>query len=315
MKLAAIDIGTNSTRLLISSTIGPYRQDLYRSATITRLGEGLGETGRIKREAAERTLSAVENYVALIREFGVGEVRAVATSAARNAANAKEFKKAFKRKFGFDFKILTGDEEAKLSFNGAVVESGLTKPGEKALVIDVGGGSTELVWGDDSGIDGHASVDIGSVRLTEAHIKSDPPTEDELAAVVESTSRALSPIFVKIDVRSISKAIAVAGTATTLAAIKHKLELYDPNIVHGSTLTKDDIERMIELFKSLKTAERALIPGLQSGRADVITAGALILRTTLIELRLAEFTVSERDILDGIVGSMLEKRKSICRGL
>ncbi len=308
MKLAAIDVGTNSTRLLVASSIGPYRQDLYRSSAITRLGEGLAESGRIKREAAERTLRAVESYISLIRDFGVEEVRAVATSAARDASNAEEFKEAFKKRFGFEIQILTGDDEARLSFNGAVVGGGLAKPGEKALVIDVGGGSTELVWGDDSRVDGYTSVDIGSVRLTEAHIRSDPPTDDQLAAVAESTARALSPVFEKIKRASISKAIAVAGSATTLAAIKHKLEIYDPNVVHGSTLSQGDIEDMIRLFKSMTTAERSLIPGLQPGRADVITAGALILRTASIELDLREFVISERDILDGIIGSMLEAR-------
>lgn len=305
MKLAAIDVGTNSTRLLIVDTSGPHLRDLYRSATVTRLGEGASETGKLKDTAIDRTLDVVEEYTLLMRDFGISRVRAAATSAARDAENVGEFVTAFQKRVGFGVEILSGEHEAQLAFKGAITRSDLVEPGEEALVVDVGGGSTEFIWGTNSRIDSFKTIDIGSVRLTEAYVKHDPPTDAEIIVVKDVTARAIDETCRLVKEAAVSKAVAVAGTATSLSAVKHKLELYDPEVVHGSTLTRKEIEKMIEAFRSVDSAERALIPGLQPGRADVIIAGALILVETLDALDFEELLISERDTLDGLIGSML----------
>lgn len=305
MKVAVIDVGTNSTRLLIVDTIGPYRRDLYRSATITRLGEGVNKSRLLKQEAIERTLAILSGYAGVMRDFGVSKVRAIATSAARDATNAADFRAAFRKAIGFDIEIISGEQEAVLTFKGAV-GLGRFDTDSNALVIDAGGGSTEFIWGRDGAMAGRASIDIGSVRLTEAYIKSDPPEHGEFEAVRSAVFEAISATLTKARNQGIDRIIAVAGTATTLAAIKHSLEIYDPEIVHGTLLSRNEIESMIARFRALPTVERSQIAGLQPGRADVILAGAMILQIALDIMGADELVISERDILDGIADSMLQ---------
>lgn len=305
LKVAAIDIGTNSTRLLIVDASGDERHDLFRSAVVTRLGEGTNATKALKPEAIDRTISALLEFAEEMRAEEVEKIRATATSAARDASNASDFTAAFREALGFDVEILSGHEEAELTFRGALSDESLADPNSETLVIDVGGGSTEFIWGRGRAIEGCESIDIGSVRLTEMCVRSDPPTDEDLERVREAINRAASNVLDRLRERSISRAIAVAGTATSLSAIHHELTVYDPQIIHGSILGAETLSAIIERLRAVNAAERSRIPGLQRGREDVIISGALILEETLSALKVDELIVSERDILDGLIDSML----------
>ncbi|MHB0976186.1 MAG: Ppx/GppA phosphatase family protein [Candidatus Aquicultorales bacterium] len=303
MKAAAIDVGTNSIRLLVVDTIGASRRDLYRSATITRLGEGTACSKRISEKAIGRTIDVAREYAGLVRDFGVPYVRAVATSAVRDAENKDRFVEEFREETGFSLEVLDGRQEAELTYKGAV------EPGfeGRTLVVDVGGGSTEFVWGASGRIEGFDSVDVGSVRLTETFIGHDPPREEEISAVRQGIRALCGDAWERIASYGIEQAVGVAGTATTLAAVKLRLEVYDPEIVHKSGLSLGELREQIQTFSSILIEDRALIPGVQPGRADVILAGALILEETLSRTGLQNILISERDILDGLVLSVLER--------
>jgi exopolyphosphatase/guanosine-5'-triphosphate,3'-diphosphate pyrophosphatase len=297
MRVAVVDIGTNSTRLLVAEVEDGRVEELDRRTTVTRLGEGLEASGRLSDVAMERVSAALAEYREAIDSHGAGPVVAVATSAMRDAANGPEFRGEIERRFGIDAQTISGDEEARLTFLGATAGR---DPSRDTLVIDIGGGSTEYVTGRPGGDpDFHVSTQMGSVRHTERHLHDDPPTGQQLEAL-ERDARAIVDAEVPPDVRErVDAGIAVAGTATSLAAIDQELDPYDPAKVHGYRLGADACERQVARLGELTVAQRRDVRGLHPDRAPSIVAGAGILLESMRAFGLDEIEVSETDILHG----------------
>ena len=297
MKVAVVDIGTNSTRLLIADVHDGGVEELARRTTVTRLGEGLEASGRLSDAAMGRVSDALASYREAIDSHGVERVVAVATSAMRDAANGPDFRDEIQRRFGMDARTISGDEEARLTFLGATAGR---EAGAETLVIDIGGGSTEYVVGragDDAGF--HVSTRMGSVRHTERHLHTDPPTATELEALAQD-ARAVVEADVPADVRGqVDAGIAVAGTATSLAAIDQELDPYDPEKVHGYRLGLARCEQLVGRLAALTVAERRELAGLHPDRAPTIVAGAAILLESMRAFGLDEIEISETDILHG----------------
>ena len=292
-----MDIGTNSTRLLVAEVDGGTLTELDRRTVVTRLGEGLEASGRLSDPAVARVSEALADYREALDGLGAERVVAVATSAMRDAANGPEFRDEIERRFGIDARTISGDEEARLTFLGATAGR---DPGAATLVIDIGGGSTEFVVGDAGGDpEFHVSTRMGSVRHTERHLHSDPPTAAELAALAED-ARAIVEADVPADVRAgVNAGIAVAGTATSLAAVDQELDPYDPERVHGYRLGVASCERLLARLAGLTVAQRREVPGLHPDRAPTIVAGAGILLESMRACGLDGIEVSENDILHG----------------
>ena len=296
-RVAAIDCGTNSIRLLIADVSDGSEEELVREMRIVRLGQDVDATGRLAPEAIERTLAATREYAEMIASLHADRVRFCATSAARDASNSGEFMSAIEAIIGVRPEILTGVEEAQASFVGAT--RGLGSAGD-VLVIDIGGGSTELVAGREEGVGWSTSVNVGSVRMTERFLRTDPPTAGEIEACADylrgvfgDPVAALSPI---------PTLVGVAGTITTVAAHALGLPVYDRAAIHGAHLTIDETRTACESLVGMSVAERRALPFMHPGRADVIGGGALVLDALLTSLSMAanELIVSEHDILDGI---------------
>ena len=297
MRVAVVDIGTNSTRLLVADVEDGRIRELERRTTVTRLGEGLEASGRLSDGAMARVSDALAEYREIIDRLGAERVVAVATSAMRDAANGPTFRDRIRDRFDIDARTISGDEEARLTFLGA--SAGRAADAE-TLVIDIGGGSTEYVVGHPgTEPDFHISTRMGSVRHTERHLPDDPPTSAGLAALAED-ARSIIEGDVPDDVRSrVQQGIAVAGTATSLAAIDLVLDPYDPERVHGHTLSLETCERIVARLAALTVAERREVTGLHPGRAPTIVAGAVILLESLRAFDLEAIEVSETDILHG----------------
>jgi exopolyphosphatase/guanosine-5'-triphosphate,3'-diphosphate pyrophosphatase len=297
MNVAVVDIGTNSTRLLIARVHDGVVDELDRRTTVTRLGEGLEASGRLSDAAMSRVSEALASYREAIDSHGVERVVAVATSAMRDAANGPDFRDEIQRRFGMDARTISGDEEARLTFLGATAGR---DPGAATLVIDIGGGSTEYVTGrPGADPDFHVSTRMGSVRHTERHLHHDPPTAAELAALAED-ARAIVETEVPADVREqVDAGIAVAGTATSLAAIDQELDPYDPEKVHGYRLGEARCEQLVARLAALTVAQRRDLAGLQPDRAPTIVAGAVILLESMRAFGLDAIEISETDILHG----------------
>jgi exopolyphosphatase/guanosine-5'-triphosphate,3'-diphosphate pyrophosphatase len=299
MRVAIIDIGSNSTRLFIADLDGDRVVDeLERRSVVTRLGAGVDANGHLRQDAVDRVYATLDEFKAQTERRCPDKEIAILTSAVRDATNGSEFAQAVADRYGFEPHVLRGDEEARLTFLGATSER---DPEEQTptLVIDVGGGSTELVVGSGREARFHVSTQAGVVRQTERHIKNDPPTEkelDELAKDVrEIVSDAVAP-----DVRDdVKHGIAVAGTATSLAAIAQRLEPYDPEKVHGYVVAKDEAERILAELAAIPLEERRATPGLHPDRAPTIVAGVIILREVMELFGLSAIEVSEHDILRG----------------
>ncbi|WP_404289536.1 exopolyphosphatase [Glutamicibacter arilaitensis] len=303
MRVAGIDCGTNSIRLLIADAIidadGVQLQDVVRTMRVVRLGQGVDATGGFAPEALERTFAAVREYKALCEEHGVQQIRFAATSAARDASNREVFLSTVTDILGVSPEVITGDEEASLSFTGAAsVRS--TKDG-KLLVIDLGGGSTEFVLGDGSGPLAATSLDIGCVRVTERFA--------ERADAIDFIDGTLANLTGRVDVSQVDTVIVVAGTFTTLTAQALKLSTYDSSAIHGAELSFADMRRATGEMLSYSREERAALGFMHPGRVDVIQAGALIVQRILGYLeevsqnRPMTLIASEHDILDGIAAS------------
>jgi exopolyphosphatase / guanosine-5'-triphosphate,3'-diphosphate pyrophosphatase len=297
MRVGVVDIGTNSTRLLVAEVEGDALTELDRRTTVTRLGEGLEATGRLSDAAMARVSEALAGYRETLDRLGAEGVVAVATSAMRDAANGPDFRDEIERRFGLDARTISGDEEARLTFLGATAGR---DPGAATLVIDIGGGSTEFVVGNPGGDpEFHVSTRMGSVRHTERHLHGDPPTAAELAALAED-ARAIVEADVPAHVRAgVDAGIAVAGTATSLAAIDQELDPYDPERVHGYRLTTASCERLLARLAELTVAQRREVTGLHPDRAPTIVAGAGILLESMRACGLDEIEISENDILHG----------------
>jgi len=317
-RVAAIDCGTNSIRLLIADLDGPSGlRDVVRTLEVVRLGEGVDRTGRFSKAALDRTIAAVRRYAELCRENGVERLRFVATSATRDAANRDEFVDAVDAILGVPVEVIPGTEEAALSFRGALTAlpaSERTNPTQiatqapKHLVVDLGGGSTELVLGGSTPESAY-SMDVGCVRLAERNIVSDPPIEAELAAIRHDVTAALDTAAATVDLSQATEVVGVAGTVTTITAHALGLTSYDPVAISGSRVPLAAILRSCDALSHMPRAERAALPYMHPGRVDVITAGATIWSTILHRVaeataatghQLEWVTTSEHDILDGV---------------
>jgi exopolyphosphatase / guanosine-5'-triphosphate,3'-diphosphate pyrophosphatase len=307
-RIAVVDLGTNSTRLLVADVANGVVTELERRTTVTRLGEGVDATNRLSDGAIGRVFEALGAYREIIDRLDAPEVVAVATSAVRDATNGEEFRAALRERFGIDARTISGDEEARLTFLGATTErrpSGAAQAPrgsdhDGTLVIDIGGGSTEYVTGR-PGADPsfHVSTRMGSVRQTERHLDHDPPENEELQALAEE-SRGIVTADVPATVReAVTHGIAVAGTATSLAAIDQELDPYDPERVHGYVLSLAAAERILAKLAALPLDERRAVTGLHPDRAPTIVAGAAILAESMRAFELDSVVVSEADILHG----------------
>src|SRR5215218_5112461 len=300
MRAAVVDIGTNSTRLLIAD-IGADGdvEERVRESTVTRLGEGVEASGRLGDAPQARVFAALERYTAEIRAQESDAIAAVMTSAVRDAANGAEFSTAVRERYGLDGRTLSGDEEAAFTFAGATAARPPGDPTE-LVVIDIGGGSTELVCGAGGRLGFHVSTQIGVVRHTERHLHSDPPDSEEIAALAADVDAGVAAA-VPEDVRSGTQAaIAVAGTATSCAAIDLALEPYDTTRVEGHVLSRAKLDRLLERLAALPLEQRRQVRGLHPDRAPTIVAGGVVLSRVLDAFRLGEVEVSDRDILWGV---------------
>ena len=299
--LAAIDCGTNSTRLLVSD--GGQRT-IERHMTITRLGQGVDATRRLDPAAIERTLAVLGDYRRILDKHGVERLRMATTSAARDATNSNEFLDAAEAVVGVRPELLGGDEEGRLSFRGAT--RGLDPATGPFLVVDIGGGSTEFVVGTDEP-HGVISVDVGCVRITERYLHHDPPSPLELSQAISVLHAHLDDV--KREVPAVKEAaclVGLAGTITTMAAVEIGLQEYDPDRIHHFVLTREAAEDVFRTLATEKRRDRIHNPGLEEARADVIVGGAAILVTIMRHFDFASCLVSEADILDGLVLSLLE---------
>jgi exopolyphosphatase/guanosine-5'-triphosphate,3'-diphosphate pyrophosphatase len=312
-RVAAFDCGTNSLRLLIADidTLGALR-DIVRTLEIVRLGQGVDRTGRFDDEALARTLEVTRRYAALCREHGVERTRFVATSATRDAANRDEFTGAVRDIVGVEPEVIAGSEEADLSFRGALSVLGDAEDIARRLVVDIGGGSTELVLGGRSTEAAH-SMDVGSVRLTERHVRSDPPAATERAGMRRDVEEALAEAGRIVDLSRATDVIGVAGTVTTVTAHALTLTAYDPLAIDGARLPLQTVLDACDSLASMPRDDRAALPYLHPGRVDVIAAGAVVWATVLravadataaTETPLEYVTASEHDILDGVALSL-----------
>ena len=291
-----IDIGTNSTRLLVADVEGGRVTEVIRRSTVTRLGRGVDLSGQLSGEAIEATCEAIAEYVAAYREAGAGTVRAIATSAVRDASNGSAFVAELRERFALSARVLDGEEEARLTYLGTSSEH---PPSEPTLVVDIGGGSTELIVGAGEEIAFHASLQAGVVRHTERHIASDPPAVVELEALATDVRGLIETATAGGAEARATAAIAVAGTPTSLAAIEMELDPYDPTRVHGHVLSLVSIQRMLSQLASASLAERVEIAGMHPDRAPTIVAGVVILVETMRAFGLERIAVSEHDILYG----------------
>jgi exopolyphosphatase/guanosine-5'-triphosphate,3'-diphosphate pyrophosphatase len=297
-RVAVVDIGTNSTRLLIADlNDGRVTAELDRRSNVTRLGAGVDSDGRLHEEAISRVFATLDEFREAIDREQSQRALAVLTSAVRDAANGDEFAVAVRDRYGLEPHVLSGDQEARFTFLGATSER---DPDDRTptLVIDIGGGSTELVLGAGREASFHVSTQAGVVRQSERHLHSDPPTGEELANLIKDV-HAIVAGGVPADRRSAQLAIAVAGTATQLAAISQELEPYDPEKVHGFVLTADECDRLGERLAAMTLERRRQVRGLDPARAPTIVAGALILGEVMRLFGLGQVEVSEHDILRG----------------
>jgi len=306
-RVAAVDCGTNSIRLLVADVDPATGQlvDLDRRMTIVRLGQGVDKTGRLAPEALERTFAACRDYAAIIKELGAERLRFVATSASRDASNRDDFVRGVLDILGVEPEVITGDEEAELSFTGATKElTGRDDLAKPYLVVDIGGGSTEFVVGDDA-VRAARSVNIGCVRMTERHLVrdgkvTDPPTPDQITAMRADIEAALDLAEQTVPLREARTLVGLAGSVTTVSAIAQNLPEYDTDAIHHSRVSYDRVREITESLLRSTHAERAAIPSMHPGRVDVIGAGALVLLSIMERVGATEVVVSEHDILDGI---------------
>ncbi|WP_433374776.1 exopolyphosphatase [Actinoplanes sp. CA-142083] len=300
MRVAAIDCGTNSIRLLIADVVDGRVIDVSRRMEIVRLGEGVDRTGRLSDAALARTRKALIGYAAEIAELGITRVRMCATSASRDASNAADFRTMVRGVLGVDPEVITGDEEARLSFAGAVAGLSAEPP---YLIFDIGGGSTEFVTGS-AGVEHAISVDIGCVRMTERHLHDDPPTPAQIEAATRDITAAVDTALSAVPGRSAKTVVGLAGTVTTVTALALELDAYDASRIHHARVSRAAVAKVTADLLAMTVADRRALPVMHPGRADVIGGGALIL-SIILERSGHDFVIaSEHDILDGIALSI-----------
>jgi exopolyphosphatase/guanosine-5'-triphosphate,3'-diphosphate pyrophosphatase len=304
--IASVDLGTNSTRVLVARPADGRLEILDRRNTITRLGQGVGSSGRLAPEAVDRTLACLRDYREILDHHGVERVRVAATSASRDAANRDELFDAVEALIGTRPELLSGEEEGRLSFRGATCE--LDPAIGPFLVVDIGGGSTEFIVGTDR-VEGVMSVDVGCVRLTEKFILHDPPQAEELSACISLTDAYLDDVVREIPAAAEARTlVGLAGTVTTVAAVEIGLETYDRDRIHHFHLTREAAEDVFRTLATEPRADRIHNPGLEEARADVIVGGCCVLVALFRRFGFDEMIVSESDILDGLALSLLDPR-------
>jgi exopolyphosphatase/guanosine-5'-triphosphate,3'-diphosphate pyrophosphatase len=298
MNVAVVDIGSNSTRLLIAEVEDHHVAELVRRSQVTRLGAGVDADGRLREDAMQRVFETLDRYRAEIAEHHCERAVAVLTSAVRDSANGRQFAEEVQTRYALEPHVLTGDEEAQLTFLGATSgrDSSDRTP---TLVLDIGGGSTELVIGCGREVVFHVSTQAGVVRQTERHLHHDPPEPGELAELAEDVRGILSDGVPGERRAGVRQGIAVAGTATSLAAIAQDLEPYDPEKVHGYTLSAGECDRILDRLSKMTVEERRHVAGLDPDRAPTIVAGIVIFREVLSLFGLEQIEISEHDILRG----------------
>ena len=301
MRVAAIDCGTNSIRLLIADVQGDNFREVIRDMEIVRLGQGVDQTGEFHPDAISRTLAAVDKFANEITKRGVEKIRFCATSATRDAKNRDLFINGVKARLGVTPEVISGEEEAALSFAGATKD--LPNSISPFLVIDIGGGSTEFVLGAQK-VAQAKSVNIGCVRMSERHFKSDPATQSEIESARKDIQSAINQAAQVVDIKAAKSLIAVAGTATTVAAAALELPVYDRYAIHLSRISAEQTHEVSERFLKLTRKERAALGYMHPGRVDVIGAGSLVLSEIIKAVGAKEFIACESDILDGIAFSL-----------
>jgi len=306
VRVAAIDCGTNSIRLLIADIENGTLTDVVRTMVIVRLGEGVDKTGEFSQAALARTFAAIETFALLISQHQPERVRFVATSASRDVLNRSEFMDGVLSRLGIEPDIISGDEEAELSFLGATADlvNEQEPPAAPYLVVDIGGGSTEFVLGT-TGPTAAISTNVGCVRMTERHLISDPATPQEIAAAIADIDAAIDLAYQSVPISQAHSLIGLAGSVTTVAAIALGLSEYDSTAIHGSRISAPDIHRITGELLAMTRAQRAKLGPMHEGRIDVIGSGALVLDRIMIRTGLGEVVVSERDILDGIARGLI----------
>jgi exopolyphosphatase/guanosine-5'-triphosphate,3'-diphosphate pyrophosphatase len=301
MRIAVVDVGTNSTRLYIADVeAGRVVADIDRRTTVTRLGQGVDRTGELAPQAMERVFAALTAYRAIIDDNNCDAVTGVLTSAVRDAHNGAAFVDEVNRRFALDARVITGDEEARLTYLGATSDRGPgDDPAEHRVVVDVGGGSTELVVGHAATVDFHVSTQAGVVRQTERFLHSDPPRPEELQLLQEEAAEIFSDAVPAAERAQVTKGIAVAGTATSCAAMLQELEPYDPARVHGFRLLRGQAEMLLARLAAMTVEQRRHVKGLHPDRAQAIVAGVILLIEAMRTFDLEDVEVSEHDILRG----------------
>ena len=300
-RVAAIDCGTNSIRLLIADITGGNFKEVLRTMEIVRLGQGVDQNKSFHPDAITRTLSAVEKFAQLIASKGVEKIRFCATSATRDASNRELFTNGVKKILGVEVEVIPGEQEAALSFIGATKE--LSQSDGPFLVVDIGGGSTEFVFGSEK-VEFAKSVNIGCVRMSERHLNSQPPTMAQIAEAIIDIDLAITQAAKVVPISQAKSLVAVAGTATTVAAAALKLEEYDRYLIHLSRISAPAVHQVAAMFQSLNKDQITALGYMHPGRVDVITAGALVLSRIMAATGASEFIASESDILDGIAWSL-----------
>jgi exopolyphosphatase/guanosine-5'-triphosphate,3'-diphosphate pyrophosphatase len=301
-RIAAIDCGTNSIRLLIADISNGIFKEVVRSMEVVRLGQGVDKNKSFHPDAIKRTLDAVEMFSEVIASKGVERIRFCATSATRDATNRSLFTDGVRGILGVEVEVIPGEEEAMLSFNGATKE--LMQSDAPYLVVDIGGGSTEFVFGSNK-VENAKSVDIGCVRMSERHFTSQPTTMDQVARAIIDIDSAIAQAASVVPILNAKTLVAVAGTATTVAAAALELKDYDRHLIHLARISADKVHKVSAMFQSMKKDEIANLGYMHPGRVDVITAGSLVLSRVMAATGASEFVASESDILDGMAWSLI----------
>jgi len=302
-RVAAIDCGTNSIRILIADIAGDNFKEVLRTMEIVRLGQGVDQNKAFHPDAIARTLRAVESFRDQIASKGVEKIRFCATSATRDATNRNLFIDGVREILGVEVEVIPGEEEAELSFIGATKE--LRQSDAPFLVVDIGGGSTEFVFGSEK-VDFAKSVNIGCVRMSERHLNTQPPSMSQIAQAIIDIDIAITQAAVVVPITTAKTLVAVAGTATTVAAAALELTDYDRHLIHLSRISSDKVHKAAASFQSMNKDQIASLGFMHPGRVDVITAGSLVLSRIMAATGAAEFVASESDILDGMAWSLIK---------
>lgn len=300
--MAAIDCGTNSIRLLIADISGGKFKEVLRDMEIVRLGQGVDEKKSFHPDAINRTLAAVEKFRNQLAGKGVEKIRFCATSATRDAANRDLFIDGVRQILGVEVEVIPGEEEARLSFNGSTKE--LLQSDAPFLVVDIGGGSTEFVYGTEE-VEFAKSVDIGCVRMSERHLKSQPVEMNQVAQAITDIDKAIAHAAAIVPISKAKTLVAVAGTATTVAAAALELKTYDRHAIHLSRIPAEKVHKVSAAFQAMTKSDISMLGFMHPGRVDVITAGSLVLSRVMAATGATEFVASESDILDGMAWSLI----------